>query len=103
MRRSKKKLRNQLRNKPITVTQKERDKMQRKATEDAVQIVQLFQLWTLRTKYGFGTKRLKEYMAHNVDLLDSFNRGYVTLPDIAQQLLKETGIRVGEVEVDEGK
>lgn len=30
------------------------------------------------------------------ELWDAYNRGYVSLVDIAQQLEKETGIRVGE-------
>lgn len=68
--------------------------MQQKATENAVQITNLFNLWVLRTKYGFGEKRLREFMDNYNDLLDSFNKEYVSLPDIAQQLEKETGIRL---------
>lgn len=96
MRRNKKKLKRQLQNKKVTVTQKEKDKMQMKATENAVQITNLFNLWVLRTKYGFGPKRLREFKVHYEDLFDSFSRDYVSLPDIAQQLYKETGIRLDE-------
>lgn len=99
MRRNQKKLRRQLENKPVTITQKERDKMQRKATEDAIKITNLFNLWVLRTKYGFAGQRLREFMEHHNDLIDSFNRNYVGLPDIAQQLYKETGIRIDEESV----
>ena len=96
MKRSKKQLRRQLKQKPVTITAKEQEKMQRKATNDAVQITNLFNLWVLRTKYGLGPKRLREFMKYYNDLLDSFNRGYISLPDIAQQLEKETGIRLDE-------
>lgn len=96
MKRTKKQLKNKLKQKPVTITKKEQEKMQRKATSDAVQITNLFNLWVLRTKYGFGPKRLGEFMEYYNDLLDSFNKGYISLPDIAQQLEKETGIRLDE-------
>lgn len=64
------------------------------ATNTAVKITHLFPLWVLRTKFGFGEKRLRRFMAEYADLLDSYNRDYVTLPDIAQQLDKETNIRI---------
>ena len=35
-------------------------------------------------------------MAHYEDLLDSYNKDYIELADIAQQLDKETGIRLDE-------
>lgn len=35
-------------------------------------------------------------MTDYADLLDAFNKDYVSLPDIAQQLEKETGIRIDE-------
>lgn len=86
----------QLKNRPVTITAKEREKIHRKATKNAVAITQLFPLWVLRTKYNFGEKRLREFMAHYAELTEAFNKGYVTLPDIAQQLEKETGIRLDE-------
>lgn len=95
MRRNQKKLRRQLENKPITITQKERDKMQLKATEDAVQIIGAFDVWVLHNQ-GWGEKRLRRFMEERDDLLDSYNKKFVTLPDIARQLYKETGIRIGE-------
>lgn len=101
MRRSKKQLKRQLKQRPVTITAKEQEKMQRKATNDAVQITNLFNLWVLRTKYGFGPKRLREFMEYYNDLLDSFNKGYVSLPDIAQQLEKETGIRLDKENIND--
>lgn len=94
MKRSKKQLKRQLEQKPVMLTSKEREMIQRKATNNAAQITNLFNMWVLRTKYGFGPKRLKEFMEFYNDLLDSYNKGYISLPDIAQQLEKETGINI---------
>lgn len=94
--RNNKAIRRQLKEKPVTITAAERAKMQRKATEQAVQITNVFNLWVLRTKFGFGEKRLNEFREHYSDLLDSFNKDYVSLPDIAQQLYKETGVRIDD-------
>lgn len=80
----------------ISMTAKELEKVKQNATNTAVQITHLFPLWVLRDKYGFGEKRLREFMQHYTDLLDAYNKGYVSLPDIAQQLEKETGIRLDE-------
>jgi hypothetical protein len=83
------------------MTVKELEKVKRDATNIAVKITHLFPLWVLRTKFGFGEKRLRRFMAEYADLLDSFNKDYVSLPDIAQQLEKETGIRLDEEEKHE--
>ena len=93
MKRLSKKQRNK---RQVTMTVKELEKVKRNATATAVQITHLFPLWVLRTKYGFGEKRLREFMAHYEDLLDSYNKDHIELADIAQQLDKETGIRLDE-------
>lgn len=80
----------------ITMTVKELEKVRRNATDTAVKITNLFPIWILRTKYGFGEKRLREFMEQYAELLDAFNKEYVSLPDIAKQLEKETGIRLDE-------
>ncbi len=80
----------------ISMTARELEQVKRNATNTAVQITHLFPMWVLRTKYGFGEQRLREFMKHYAELLDAFNKDYVSLPDIAQQLEKETGIRLDE-------
>ncbi len=80
----------------ITMTVKELEKVKRNATDTAVKITHLFPIWILRTKYGFGEKRLREFMEQYAELLDAFNKDYVSLPDIAKQLEEETGIRLDE-------
>lgn len=79
----------------VTMTVKELEKTKENATKNAVQITQLFPLWVLRNQ-GWGEKRIRRFMDEYDELWDAYNRGYVSLVDIAQQLEKETGIRVGE-------
>lgn len=88
----------QRRKQKVSMTVKELERTKENATATAVRIVILFTLWILRIKYGFGEKRLREFREHFDDLFDSYNKGYITLPDIAQQLEKETNIRVDEDE-----
>lgn len=89
---SQKELRRKLRNKPITMTRKEIDRMKLEATEKAVEIAAFTDVWVLRTKYGFGEKRIKEFMQHRRELFDSLEKGYLTLADIEKRLKKEVGI-----------
>ncbi len=84
----------------VTMTVKELEKVKRNTAKKAVRITHLFPLWVLRTKHGFGEKRLRRFMAEYAELLDAFNKDYVSLPDIAQQLEKETGIRLDEGDAD---
>lgn len=78
----------------ITLTLKELQAVKDNATQKAVKITHLFPLWVLRTKHGFGEKRLREFMEQYADLLDSYNKGYVSLPDIAKQLEEEVNIKL---------
>lgn len=84
----------------ISMTVKELEKVKRDATNTAVKITHLFPLWVLRNQ-GWGEKRLRRFMDDYAELLDAFNKDYVSLPDIAQQLEKETGIRLDEEESNE--
>ena len=83
-----------LKKKQITLTVKELQTIKDNATQKAVKITLLFPLWVLRTKHGFGEKRLRELMEQYADLLDSYNKGYVSLPDIAKQLEEEVNIKL---------
>lgn len=69
-----------------------------KATSEAMDFafrqMMLLPLMVLRDHYGFGTKRIEEYIDHVADMLDSYNRGYLDLDDIEKTLKEETGIEV---------
>lgn len=79
-------------NRKVTMTVREIEKMKKETTNTAIQITNYFPLWVLRTKFGFGKKRLIRYMTEYHDLLDSYNKDYVSLLDIAEQLEKEVNV-----------
>ena len=48
----------------------------------------------LHNKFGFGKKRLERFFYYYNDLLDSYNRKYVTIEDLNTDLQEMTGIKV---------
>lgn len=72
--------------------------IKRKATSEAMDFafkqMMLLPLMVLRDKYGYGAKRLEEFIDNVADMLDSYNRGYLDLDDIEKTLEDETGIKV---------
>lgn len=58
------------------------------------QTTTLLALTVLHNKFGFGTKRLERFVDMYQDLLDSYNRGYVSVEDLNVDLEEETGIKV---------
>ena len=69
-----------------------------KATSEAMDFafrqMMLLPLMVLRDHYGFGAKRLEDYIDYVADMLDSYNKGYLNLDDIEKTLEEETGIKV---------
>lgn len=69
-----------------------------KATSEAMDFafrqMILLPLMVLRDHYGFGAKRLEDYIDYVADMLDSYNKGYLNLDDIEKTLEEETGIKV---------
>lgn len=51
-------------------------------------------LMVLRDEYGFGRKRLKAFTEKVMDLLDSFQRGYISFDDLEQTIKEETGLTI---------
>lgn len=72
--------------------------MKLKATSEAMDFafkqMMLLPLMVLRDKYGYGAKRLEDFIENVADMLDSYNRGYLDLDDIEKTLEEETGIEV---------
>lgn len=50
----------------------------------------------LRDKYGWGKKRLSDFMDYVLELYDSFEKDYVTLDDLWDTIEKETGVKLIE-------
>lgn len=83
-------------NQKVTMTGRQIKKLKENATNHAVKVTQLLPLWVLRTKYGFGKKRLLEFSDHYADLMESYSEGYLDLEDIMTALEDETGINFYE-------
>lgn len=79
------------------LTWKQIEGIKLKATSEAMDFafkqMMLLPLMVLRDKYGYGAKRLEEFIDNVADMLDSYNRGYLDLDDIKKTLEEETGIK----------
>lgn len=83
-------------NRKVAMSVREINKLKESATIRAVNITQLFPLMILRDKYGFGSKRLKDFQQHYNNMLDAYNKGYIELEDIANTIYKETGVQIND-------
>lgn len=79
-------------NHKIMLKKRELDRIRKNALNDAFKIVSYFPLYILRTEYGYGKVRLIRFYNHYLDLFDSYNKGYLTLDDIAKVLKDEVNI-----------
>lgn len=50
----------------------------------------------LHDKYGWGKKRLSNFMDYVLELYDSFEKDYVALDDLWDTIEKETGVKLIE-------
>lgn len=68
---------------------------EREATYKVTQDIMLtFVLMTLRDKFGFGEVRAKRFKAHFEELVDSYNKDFLTLEDMKKALLEELKIKI---------
>lgn len=54
----------------------------------------LLGIMALRDEYGFGTSRLEKWIDKMDDLIDSYDKGYISVQDLSDTIYDETGIRV---------
>lgn len=54
----------------------------------------------LHDKFGFGKKRLTDYILYVYDAFDSISKDYVSFEDIKECIYKEIGIDFNEVEAE---
>ena len=69
-----------------------------KTAQLASDMVLLITLTVLHDKFGFGTERLTRFYRHFTSGMESVNEGFVSVYDLNEQLLKETGVVVFERE-----
>lgn len=80
-----------LKNDTLTTIKEESTK---KAVNTAFTLMLGIPLMVLRDKYGFGKKRLEDFINFAIDLYDSFDKEYVTLEDLHQTIYEETGVKI---------
>lgn len=86
--------------KTYTLTVAQIEQMKKEATMDATKRAFLmmmgFPLLTLRDKFGFGKKRLNQFMDKMLDLYEAYENDYVDLDDLNNTILEETGVTLLE-------
>ena len=65
-----------------------------KTLEIAFSLMLGIPLMVLRDKYGFGKKRMNEYIDYALETYDSFNKGYFTLEDVEKMLREEVEVNI---------
>ena len=50
----------------------------------------------LHDQYGWGKKRLSDFMDHVLEQFDSFNKDFITFDDLWKTIEKETGVKLIE-------
>lgn len=58
------------------------------------QVFMLLGLMALRDEFGFGGGRMQRFIDKMLDLLDSYNKGYINTDDLKKTIYEETGIEV---------
>lgn len=79
-------------NRKVTLTVRQIEQMRKEASNRSIKIMSYFPMWVLRTKFGFGRKRIERYMKEFNELMDSYTKDYVSLADIVEALKDEVGV-----------
>ena len=61
--------------------------------EDIIATTMYVPMIVLRDKYGFGRKRLGDFLEEIIDQMKFIEEGYVTTKDMQRTITEETGIR----------
>ena len=69
----------------------------RETTRMALDMLRLFGMRYHRNKDHNGRKRLEDYYDGCMEMLEEFERGELTLQQIRNELVEETGIQLSEV------
>jgi hypothetical protein len=65
-----------------------------KLINSAYKAFMLLGLMALRDEFKFGPERMQRYVDKMHDLLDSYNKGYISIEDLNQTIYEELGIKV---------
>lgn len=65
-----------------------------KLIESSHKVNMLLSLTVLHDKFGFGTKRIDRFLKEYRELLDSYEKGYISADDLNRVLWDEVGMKV---------
>lgn len=68
----------------------------KQATDDVVRTLIAIPVLVLHDKWGFGQKRLERFVVQMVEVLDSYEKGLVSMDDLMDVLKDEAGIDLRE-------
>lgn len=77
---------------PCTLLDKELNEFTSKVKQHAAGTVIAMASYVFRNKFDYGRKRLERFKFYMTDLADSILRDYLTVDDICEDLMSETGI-----------
>ena len=65
-----------------------------KLIDSAQKVNMLLTLTVMHDKFGFGYKRIERLLKSYQELLDSYNKGYISPDDLNAVLWKEVGVKI---------
>ena len=65
-----------------------------KLIDSAQKVNMLLTMTVLHDKFGFGTKRMERFLKEYKELLDSYEKGYISPDDLNVVLWEEVGMKV---------
>jgi len=78
--------------------EKAANNLRQQAIDEAFIVTMAIPIYVLRHKYGFGKKRLSEFLDHVLFQYECISSDHVTLTDMQKLILEETGVNVWGVE-----
>lgn len=63
-------------------------------TDEVLMKIFYIPMLVMRDKYGYGTKRLGIFIEHLVDQMKAVEGGYLSVADMRETILKETGVEI---------
>lgn len=64
------------------------------ATNQVFKLLLSLPVYVLHNDWGFGKTRCERFAEQLLEAYDAYEKGYITLEDLAQVLYEETGMRV---------
>ena len=74
-----------------------REEIRDDVTDKALRVIAYVPLIVLRDKWGFGKKRLQDFMFEFAEQVECLKKGYVSLEDMIETIKDETGLDIKDL------